>query len=179
MFDPHSIGPRSSSFRSRNRGRVIQRRLVDPPPRQMTRDDLIKLLPLYEQNNLLPTPKFTLIGLLYTDSINSISVKFSNFVYRSTPQQFNADPQLNQRQFLIYYFLNDDDIELHIHLFDYSNSTVLGTPADSYIYSGTIDNPGTNPGFYIYIYNSDEQGLIACGLPYDYTILLSKEYFQI
>lgn len=54
MFDPHRIGPRRSSSYARNKGRVIQRRLVDTPSPGYTRTELEELVPLMRKNGFIP-----------------------------------------------------------------------------------------------------------------------------
>lgn len=56
MFDPHGIGPRSESFYSRNKGRVLQRKLVDPPSPVVTSYDLDKYYKILFHNGRIPQP---------------------------------------------------------------------------------------------------------------------------
>lgn len=56
MFDPHGIGPRSESFYSRNKGRVLQRKLVDPPSPVVTSYDLDKYYNILFHNGRIPQP---------------------------------------------------------------------------------------------------------------------------
>ena len=51
MFDPHHIGPQSSSFYSRNKGRVLQRKLVNPPPSIITSRDLDNYYKILQHND--------------------------------------------------------------------------------------------------------------------------------
>ena len=55
MFDPHRIGPRSESFYSRNKGRILQRKLIDPPPEPVTSYDLDNYEKILRHNGRLPT----------------------------------------------------------------------------------------------------------------------------
>ena len=52
MFDPHHIGPRYETSYSRNKGRVLQRKVKDTK-RTYTREELEKLLPVMIQNGLV------------------------------------------------------------------------------------------------------------------------------
>lgn len=52
MFDPHRVGPSSSSYYDRNKGRVLQRKLVDPISKPLTRSEL----PIMRLNGIVQTP---------------------------------------------------------------------------------------------------------------------------
>lgn len=56
MFDPHRIGPSSSSYYDRNKGRVLQRKLADPISEPLTRKKLLSYLPIMRLNGIVPTP---------------------------------------------------------------------------------------------------------------------------
>ena len=56
MFDPHRVGPSSSSYYERNKGRVLQRKLVDPVSEPLTRSKLLSYLPIMRLNGIVDTP---------------------------------------------------------------------------------------------------------------------------
>ena len=56
MFDPHRVGPSSSSYYDRNKGRVLQRKLVDPISQPLTRSQLLSYLPIMRLNGIVDTP---------------------------------------------------------------------------------------------------------------------------
>ena len=56
MFDPHRVGPSSSSYYGRNKGRVIQRKLADPISEPLTRKKLLSYLPIMRLNGIVQTP---------------------------------------------------------------------------------------------------------------------------
>ncbi|KAH0803547.1 uncharacterized protein GO595_003891 [Histomonas meleagridis] len=54
MFDPHRIGPISESYYSRNKGRVIQRKLVPPINPPLTKYDLDRAYEVLKNNGRIP-----------------------------------------------------------------------------------------------------------------------------
>ncbi|KAH0787421.1 hypothetical protein GPJ56_008616 [Histomonas meleagridis] len=54
MFDPHRIGPISESYYSRNKGRVLQRKLVPPLNPPMTKYDLDRAYDVLKNNGKIP-----------------------------------------------------------------------------------------------------------------------------
>lgn len=56
MFDPHRVGPSSSSYYDRNKGRVLQRKMVDIPGQPITRSQLLSYLPIMRLNGIVQTP---------------------------------------------------------------------------------------------------------------------------
>lgn len=78
MFDPHRIGPSRSTSYWRNKGRVIQRKLVDPPARAMTRSELEDLYPLMERNGLIPPRPSTEFGRLVNYRVFADGIDISN-----------------------------------------------------------------------------------------------------
>ena len=56
MFDPHRIGPSTSSYYDRNKGRVLQRKVVDMPGQPITRSQLLSYLPIMRLNGIVQTP---------------------------------------------------------------------------------------------------------------------------
>ena len=56
MFDPHRVGLSSSSYYDRNKGRVLQRKVVDMPGQPITRSQLLSNLPIMRLNGIVQTP---------------------------------------------------------------------------------------------------------------------------
>ncbi|KAH0786638.1 hypothetical protein GPJ56_009381 [Histomonas meleagridis] len=54
MFDPHRIGPISESYYSRNKGRVLQRKLVPPINPPLTKYDLDRAYEVLKNNGRIP-----------------------------------------------------------------------------------------------------------------------------
>lgn len=71
MFDPHGIGPTTSSFIARNKGRVLQRKLIDPPKPAITDKDLDNYYSILLHNGRVPTFQTQDINVNYPFTITT------------------------------------------------------------------------------------------------------------
>lgn len=99
MFDPYHVGPQESTSYDRNNGRVIRRRLINPPSRSWTRNELMELLPLMQMNGLIPS------GPTGALTFNSIGYSINGASLETTGVLRNGD-EVNGSYFvpLILYY---------------------------------------------------------------------------
>lgn len=155
MFDPHRIGPQRTSSYSRNKGRVIQRRLVNTPSPGYTRTELEQLVPVMLKNGLLPTtpvpsPDF---GLLSTYSVIVSGVDISlNYTEITPAAEGNTSIPISvSGEYMLVvpnFYVQSGSVTANVCFFTSFTASTSGT----YVYRGLT--PGTR------LYRmGDEQGV--------------------
>ena len=177
MFDPHHIGPQSSSFYSRNKGRVLQRKLVNPPPSIITSRDLDNYYKILQHNGRIPpTPtvqdliinypniQLTKPYSLAKDSILSVKIDlYAVMIYPDNQQlsiPFSNFPQYSETVYLdsthyymsIYYrIVNLGGVQfycIYVNFFNNSSSLVLDDSYYYYVYDFGTEQPLTTDKLY-------------------------------
>ena len=141
MFDPHRVGPSSSSYYDRNKGRVLQRKLVDPVSEPLTRLKLLSYLPIMRLNGLVQTP------IVQHFHSNDPTFSFDSDTYLATGSTVTfsgSSSKINISQIQIIPESSTPPTSISLSQFQYTSTT------------DTIEFPGeeSNTGYAVLIYIS-------------------------